>query len=392
MFNASLLTNPDLQDFLKEAFSKKTDPLKIATFLSKEYAPEERKLILDYFLLFKKMEEKFGTTDFLLCDKLALEQSTAKDISRVKGTFFPENVHVYDLCCGMGGDSFFLPDSIKITGVDLDENRLSMYLYNMKVFKKNPAVLNMNVCEVHKKENTKNAYFMIDPARRKAETENQRRLENLTPDFEEILEIAKHYKGGIAKLPPAFPLEKIPRNSEIVYLGAHDDCRECLVLFGALMKNPHKIQAIQVHKNGTIDTSWISESDFSLIQNLSVKPLNNYIAEPSPLLIRSHLFSELVPENAGILSENIAYITSETPIALTGFRNFKVLDFCPLSTSKIKGMLRKRNIGKLTLKKRGVEINPEQEIKRLSPKGNLEAILFYTRIQGEKYAILTHEI
>ncbi|MDR2584293.1 MAG: hypothetical protein LBC75_12505, partial [Fibromonadaceae bacterium] len=35
-------------------------------------------------------------------------------------------------------------------------------------------------------------------------------------------------------------------------------------------------------------------------------------------------------------------------------------------------------MGKLTLKKRGVEVVPETEIHRLSPKGEKEAVLFYT--------------
>jgi hypothetical protein len=55
-------------------------------------------------------------------------------------------------------------------------------------------------------------------------------------------------------------------------------------------------------------------------------------------------------------------------------------------------MLKKHGIGKLTLKKRGVEIIPEEEIKRLKPKGKNEGVLFYTRIAGEKTALLTKRI
>ena len=75
-----------------------------------------------------------------------------------------------------------------------------------------------------------------------------------------------------------------------------------------------------------------------------------------------------------------------------GFSSFAVLDSVPLGTSAVKNMLKKHGIGKLTLKKRGVEIIPEEEIKRLKPKGKNEGILFYTRIAGEKTAILTQRI
>ena len=51
-------------------------------------------------------------------------------------------------------------------------------------------------------------------------------------------------------------------------------------------------------------------------------------------------------------------------------------------------MLKAHDIGKLTLKLRGVKVDPDQEIKRLKPKGKNSATLFYTRLDGEKVAIL----
>ena len=51
-------------------------------------------------------------------------------------------------------------------------------------------------------------------------------------------------------------------------------------------------------------------------------------------------------------------------------------------------MLKEHGIGKITLKRRGVKLDPDAEIKRLKPKGKNSAILFYTRAYGEKVAIL----
>ena len=76
---------------------------------------------------------------------------TAQDIGRWKAKLWPcgndatsdatENAtgadaEVHDLCCGMGGDSFYLPAGLKVTGVDLDKNRLAMYSHNMQAFGK----------------------------------------------------------------------------------------------------------------------------------------------------------------------------------------------------------------------------------------------------------------
>ena len=51
-------------------------------------------------------------------------------------------------------------------------------------------------------------------------------------------------------------------------------------------------------------------------------------------------------------------------------------------------MLKEHDIGKITLKLRGVKLDPDAETKRLKPKGKNSAILFYTRFKGEKVAIL----
>lgn len=55
-------------------------------------------------------------------------------------------------------------------------------------------------------------------------------------------------------------------------------------------------------------------------------------------------------------------------------------------------MLKEHNIGKITLKLRGVKLDPDAEIKRLKPKGKESAILFYTRAYGEKVAILARKV
>jgi len=118
--------------------------------------------------------------------------------------------------------------------------------------------------------------------------------------------------------------------------------------------------------------------------------LGNFILEPIPVLIRSHLFlSEAKKCGFWQIDSTLAYLScEELPPERKGFAAYKVIDQSSLSTNNVKTMLKKHNIGKLTLKKRGVEVVPEAEIHRLSPKGEKEGILFYTRVLGEKRAIL----
>ena len=453
MLNAELLTSAKVQDFIELATKKKMDALQVSTHLAKEFSNEDRAAIMDYMALVPKFRDKFfaensgksakkAPASFLLCDKLALEQSTAQDIGRWKSTLWErarqanKNINsetaptVHDLCCGMGGDSFYLPKDFLTIGVDLDENRLEMYRYNSKVMRESDDhTILADVREIAKQNDSEHAtlaqpkadYFTIDPARRAIEGENQRDLRNLTPTFEEVIEISKHYKGGMAKIPPGYPICEIPRGTEILYIGSRTDCRECLVLFGELAQNPDHVRAVMVDKTGNTIAEWNEMRDekretrneseqsqydhnyelegrdrvyttASSESDLPLGSVSKFISEPSPVLLRSHLFGVVAlahDESTHLISPGIAYTTSEKPLPAPGFSNFEVLDSAEISTGAVRAMLKSHDIGKLTLKLRGVKVDPDQEIKRLKPKGKNSAILFYTRLNGEKIAILT---
>ena len=102
MFNADLLTSAKVQGFIDLATQKKMDALQVSTQLAKNFSNEERIAIMDYMALVPKFREKFFLKDsesnkkekssekFLLCDKLALEQSTAQDIGRWKSMLWEQ--------------------------------------------------------------------------------------------------------------------------------------------------------------------------------------------------------------------------------------------------------------------------------------------------------------
>ena len=429
-----LLASDSVQGFIEEALTRKWDALQVSTALHKAgYSNEDRAAIMDYMALVPKFREKFCSGKSannenargmsLLCDKLALEQSTAQDIGRWKANLWPcgndATAKVHDLCCGMGGDSFYLPASLQLTGVDLDENRLAMYRHNLQAFGKAAETICADVRSIEGAD-----YFTIDPARRAIEGENQRDLRNLTPTLEEVVEISRHYKGGMAKLPPGYPPAEIPDGTEILYLGGHSDCRECLVLFGELAKHPDTVRAVIIDKNGETFAEWTRRRDRSLEtldddlqekldrndslegkdrtyrtatsrSDLPLGEISKYLAEPAPVLIRSHLFNVAAlahdPE-AHLISEGIAYVTGGTPLHAPGFASYEVLAHTEIATGAVRNMLKEHDIGKITLKLRGVKLDPDTEIKRLKPKGKNEAILFYTRAQGEKTAILARRL
>ena len=65
-----------------------------------------------------------------------------------------------------------------------------------------------------------------------------------------------------------------------------------------------------------------------------------------------------------------------------------MVEHLPYREKPLKAALRARGIGAVTIKKRGVDISPEQLRARLALRGDDEATLILTRAEGEGVALL----
>ena len=72
-----------------------------------------------------------------------------------------------------------------------------------------------------------------------------------------------------------------------------------------------------------------------------------------------------------------------TPFA----RGYRVLEQVPYREKQLKAALRERQIGRLAIKKRGVDVVPEQLRKRLALRGENEATMVLTRVAGAGTAL-----
>jgi len=348
------------------------NPLKLSEKLSKKFNAQERHALLHYLEILPRIREKFCLQKIdLICDRLAYEQATARDISEYKAKLWQSGARIMDLCCGMGGDSFWLSAGIVASGVDIAPERVLMFNENMERLGLPHKAVLQNALDVAGSD-----FFCIDPARRGG----------LNPDFKSVLELSKKFCGGMAKLPPAYDESELPEESDVLYLGNATDCRECLMLSGTFGKG--MMRAVAICKDKTFE--WQCEKGELRNTNLEVKKPGNYILEPNPVLVRSHLFlSEAKKHSFWQIDSTLAYLSCEDlPPKHDGFTAYKIIEQSSLSTNNVKAMLRKYDAGKIILKKRGVEVVPEAEIRRLAPKGEKEYILFYTRILGEKRGIL----
>jgi hypothetical protein len=92
--------------------------------------------------------------------------------------------------------------------------------------------------------------------------------------------------------------------------------------------------------------------------------------------------------NGGLLDEHIAYVTSDDAFHSPFSTSYEVLESLPYREKQLKLALKQRGIGRLTIKKRGVDVVPDQLRKRLSLAGENEGTLILTRVAGVGTALL----
>lgn len=385
----SFLTQQSIQLEIIELCSKKIDFLKLAQKLAKRFSIEERQAFMSACELYPLCTKKFKTNEFILCDRLAYEQSTAKDLSEWKiKKHIPKDAKIADLCCGMGGDSFNLKSN-QIEGIDLSPERLLMFKYNSKTFKLNSIAIKNDV----RTHISKADFFMLDPARRSAKGQSQWDIRNLSPNVLEIEKISKRYAMGMIKLGPGMDLKEINFSHSRSYLGTYKDCRELLVLTGELNKN-NSVSAYDIETNFSLEYPIEELNQLKL----DTSTIGKYLIEPNPAFIRSHLFPLLAKHHPlWMIDSQIAYLSSDKlPPKELPLTSYKLIDQSPIATKKVKTMLKKHDIGDLTIKKRGVNIEPASELKKLRAKGNLKGkkngVIIYSRLPQGAQAFLCEKM
>ncbi|HSU01280.1 MAG TPA: SAM-dependent methyltransferase, partial [Nocardioides sp.] len=120
-----------------------------------------------------------------------------------------------------------------------------------------------------------------------------------------------------------------------------------------------------------------------------VREVGAYLYEPDGAVIRAGLVTAVAAGvRGGLVDEHIAYVTSDNSFSTPFARGYRVVEELPYREKPLRAALHERGIGRLTIKKRGVQVVPEELRKRLSLKGDNEATLVMTRAAGQGVALL----
>lgn len=352
------------------------------------HSPELVAAVLTQANFRRKAAAKFGPfAARMLFTDAGLQQATRLQVAAHHAARFRATgvTKIADLGCGIGADSMaFATLGFDVRSLDADEVTAAIATHNLAVFP-NAEVFH-GTAEAFALEEGEAAW--LDPARRHTERSRDRRSHNpadWSPSLDFAFGLGDDRPIGV-KLGPGIPHEALPSDGEAQWVSVGGDVVEATVWRGGAEREGVGRSALLLPR-GEGPAHELTASGPA--PDAELGPLGEYLHEPDGAVIRAELIGLVAAELEGrMISPSIAWITNDSPATSPFVQSFRVLEELPLDAAKLKRELRSRGIGRVEIKKRGVDVDPAAFRQRLQPKGDGEATLILTRIGERRRAIL----
>ncbi len=323
-----------------------------------------------------KAAAKFGAdAPHLFFTHDALEQSTRMTVATHRASRLAATgaTSVVDLGCGIGGDLVALARAgLAVRGVEQDPVRAAIATANLRALGLDGEVVCGDAREV---SIGADEVAYVDPARR-----DGRRRTFSTADLQPPWEWVRELLAGraVAKVMPGLAHDAVPSGVEAEWVSDGGDLVEAC-LWGVPFASTRR-RATVLPSGATLVADAAAPA---------VADVGAYLHEPDDAVIRAGAVGELAATLGGWLPDpHIAYVSSDAPADTPLARSFRVVDELPFREKPLKAALQARQVGTLTVKKRGVDVVPEELVRRLKLKGPTKALVIMTRVQGQGRALL----
>ncbi|MFJ8009264.1 class I SAM-dependent methyltransferase [Streptomyces fagopyri] len=382
---ASLLT-PEGHALLDEV--RGTEPaqeLAVATRLRRTHPAELVSAALGQARLRRRAAAKFGAEDAerMFFTPNGVEQSTRTTVAahRAERLRALGVRSVADLCSGIGGDAIALARAgIRVLAVDRDPLTAAAARANADALGLS-GLIEVREADVTEIDTAPYDAVFVDPARRGGRAGG--RIfdpEAYSPPLSWAVGAARKAAVAALKIAPGIPHETVPAEAEAEWISDGGDVKEAVLWFGT---EPGLVRATLLPGPRVLRGRGLPDP--------SVRPVGRYLYEPDGAVIRAHLVAEAAAElDGGLLDETIAYITADslrpTPYATA----YEITDRLPFNVKKLRALLREREVGVLTVKKRGSAVEPEELRRKVKPQGPHAATVFLTRVAGAPTMLIGH--
>jgi SAM-dependent methyltransferase len=283
---------------------------------------------------------------------------------------------VIDLGCGIGGDLLaFARAGITSAGIDVDPLRVEVARANLAALELPGAV---SVADATLVDTTPFDAAYVDPARRTGRGRTFT-IDDWTPPWAFVEQLMR--RDTCVKAAPGFPHARIPEDVEAEWVSDSGEVKEAVLWSGRLATTRRRATVIG---HGGLAT--LTDEDDP---GGSARDVGEFLYEPDGAVIRAGLVTAVAAGvKGGLVDDHIAYVTSDEAFRTPFARGFQVIETLPYREKALRAALRVRNIGSLTIKKRGVGVVPDDLRKRLSLTGDEAGTIVLTRARGHGIALL----
>jgi hypothetical protein len=236
----------------------------------------------------------------------------------------------------------------------------------------------------------------VDPARRSGGSRTPD-PESWSPPWSWVCALAQRLPATGAKVAPGIDRDAVPPGAQVEWISVGGDLVEAGVWWGPLREG-------SATRRATVLAAWRGADwrnpqppageyldDLDGIPEPGVGPVSAWLVEPDPAVIRAGLVSVLAQRTKGhLLDPRIAYIACDTEPDAGGLGStFAVLDEVPFGRKPMRAWLRARGFGDVIVKKRGINVIPEELRRALRLTGDgPTATLVLTRTDAGPLALL----
>lgn len=339
-----------------------------------------------------KAAAKFGPfAARMLFTRAGLEQATrlsvaARHAQRIRRAGLTS---VADLGCGIGGDALaFAGAGLAVHAVDADEVTAALAAYNLAPFGDDATVRHATAEEALGEPVPGQAVWM-DPARRTSGHSETRRVsaDEYSPSLDWAFAVAVQRPTGI-KLGPAHDRDALPTDAETQWVSADGSVVELVVWSRELAREGVRRSALVIRGERSHELTGSADAE-----DAPVRALGAFLHEPDGAVIRARLIGDVARSlDAGMLDPRIAYLTSDAALTSPFVQSFRVRETLPITPKTINAALKTHGIGRIEIKKRGVDVDPATFRRKLTLRGDAEATLILARFGDQRRAILADRV
>lgn len=353
--------------------------------LARRFPEPTARAALETAILRLEAGKKYPAAQQMYFTRAALEQATAYPVAKHRAARYAGYQRVYDLGCSIGGDLLALAEVAPCLGVDIDALRLAMARENLRA--RRPAY-DVDFVQADLREalpfhlpdgkSGERAAF-CDPARR-AGSRRIFSLEAYQPPLSIINTWLTRVPALGVKISPGVRLDALERyDAELEFVSLGGELKECALWFGSLKTARRRASLLP--------------DGHSLVGDPAIRlPLSGpdgWLYEPDPAVLRAGLVGVLGEIlGASQLDPDIAYLTSAERVETPYARAWAVEDWFPFQLKRLRAYLRERQVGQVTIKKRGSPLAPAALARQLKLQGDQHRLVFLTHLRGRPIVVI----